>query len=730
MYSSSNISSVGSAYTNNGEDCSSSADGTLVVMVIRAKHLPNRRKLDKQSPYVIARIGTVAQKTAADFRAGQTPSWTHEMRFQISQLIANYTFLCLDFIYHLFVLYSKLYETCFWQIFLEKNHTSLQKMSNAAKQGFMNFVQNFEHTTNGGKGKENKLLSALEDNNYDSDFEPETTILKNGNDKSPLKRASPAPMPLPAIKKLKHAPLDYKDLLISHKHLYDRPPTKSVGVLDMNRLEQSSKSLQKSLSTILEQSLDYNELQYLIYSSRADSGTKIDLQDNELIDIAAKLKSLHNIGELPIIDQIVTGNIEISEENLKKIKESSPSNESIKVNLPSNPVPDIEPTGTDNTMPRLPTIKDPRLFERVFVHRSMVNGKLYLGKNDLLHTHNERLEFFGDSVLNNLVTTIIFKEFPNSSEGDLSKIRSSLVSNKTLVEYAFDYGFDKKLRTKINTDVLKSGDKKIYADVFEAYVGALAIERGMELAEVSEWLAKLYAPLINQLKVDYILEPIDKDAKSKLYALVGKDDLHPLYKTKKVGDGIKEKFIIECTLNDEFLGRGEAFNSREAGLRAAMEGLKNSAVLEKYFLARQEIERPIKLQRMEKEAARMQRLAERIERDEENLPSTPPSPIRTSIFPISIDENTPLDIEAKNKLYGILGKKIGDKPKYVVSQVNGNLFNVKLYVRDILVTSADDASKKKAMARVAQAVLENEPAMNEVCKDFRTKELSVELDKV
>lgn len=61
------------------------ADGTLVVMVCRARHLPNRRKLDKQSPYVLLRLNTVAKKTPALFRAGQTPEWTHEIRFQLSR---------------------------------------------------------------------------------------------------------------------------------------------------------------------------------------------------------------------------------------------------------------------------------------------------------------------------------------------------------------------------------------------------------------------------------------------------------------------------------------------------------------------------------------------------------------------------------------------------------------------------------------------------------------------
>lgn len=62
-----------------------SANGTLVVIVCRAKHLPNRRKLDKQSPYVALRLGTVAKKTSAHFRAGQIPEWTQEVRFELER---------------------------------------------------------------------------------------------------------------------------------------------------------------------------------------------------------------------------------------------------------------------------------------------------------------------------------------------------------------------------------------------------------------------------------------------------------------------------------------------------------------------------------------------------------------------------------------------------------------------------------------------------------------------
>lgn len=61
------------------------ANGTLVIIVCRAKHLPNRRKLDKQSPYVTLRMGSTAKKTPSHFRAGQTPDWTHEIRFELTR---------------------------------------------------------------------------------------------------------------------------------------------------------------------------------------------------------------------------------------------------------------------------------------------------------------------------------------------------------------------------------------------------------------------------------------------------------------------------------------------------------------------------------------------------------------------------------------------------------------------------------------------------------------------
>ncbi|GMM37153.1 Inn1 protein [Saccharomycopsis crataegensis] len=58
--------------------------GTLIIVILKARNLPNRRKLDKQNPYCIARIANIVDRTPAIARGGQTPEWNHESRFQLT----------------------------------------------------------------------------------------------------------------------------------------------------------------------------------------------------------------------------------------------------------------------------------------------------------------------------------------------------------------------------------------------------------------------------------------------------------------------------------------------------------------------------------------------------------------------------------------------------------------------------------------------------------------------
>ncbi|KAG7665105.1 uncharacterized protein J8A68_001414 [[Candida] subhashii] len=504
---------------------------------------------------------------------------------------------------------------------------------------------------------------------------------------------------------------------------FDKEIPNRIGFTDLQKLEYATKTLQRNVKVILEDAPDCVELKTLINSDKIDRAQKIELKTNELITMASKLKSRYKLGRLPILDEISNGNIHFKKEDLAELEEIAPIEQSnIEFNAPVNPITEeIAPTGVDNTLPELPEIKDIGLYERVFIHKSSVNNKAYLDSETLIRTHNERLEFLGDSVLNNLVTCILYEEFPAASEGRLSRFRSDLVNNRVLKEFAFDYGFDKKLRTKIDDLILKNGDQKIYADAFEAYVGALAIERGLDLAEVKQWLFDLYTPFLNKMRQTLVQERLNKEAKAQLYSVIGTADHHPQYKTIQTGDGIRVDFVVHCTMKDEVIGVGTAGNIKEAGLRAAMDALKNRNKLEKFYIERQEIERPLRKIRREKNELKKEERKKKIEEEVEMLKNAPPlpptSPIRTGLFPIPVDEEAPLDHSAKNELYAEIGRKTGTQPKYIIRTVGGD-HEVTLTIRNLPIATATDSSKKKAMARTAMALLNNKDAMREICKRF------------
>ncbi|KAI5959197.1 hypothetical protein CANMA_004124 [Candida margitis] len=508
---------------------------------------------------------------------------------------------------------------------------------------------------------------------------------------------------------------------------YDVEPPKFIGFLDLQRVEHATKSLQKNAKVILSQAPDHNQLKALLNSEEISSATRSDLKQSDLMALASRLKTKYRIGQAPILDQIINETLIVTEEDKEELNNLD-SKEGVshdRLAIAHVAVNDISPNGVAHTLPSLPVIDDIHLYERVFTHKSNVNNKTYLTDRTLINSHNERLEFLGDSVLNNLITLMIYEKFPVSSEGILSQIRSELINNKVLRDFALEYGFDKKLRSNVAKEVLQLGEQKAYADIFEAYIGALSLERGLDLSGVKKWLEQLYKPLLNKVEKKFVTEVVDKEAKTELYSLIGRADAFPEYVTAVEGDGLTTKFVVECRMGDEVLGTGEDHNTKNASLRAAMKALQNTAALEKYVIERQSIERPIresrnermKEKKLEKER-KLKEQEEAVKKSHDEASKSPDSPIRTSLFPLQVLDDVDVDVDAKNKLYAILGTKTGTKPEYVITESKNGKHTVQLLARKIFVASTTDKSKKKAMARVADAVMKNSEALRELCKRF------------
>jgi len=171
-------------------------------------------------------------------------------------------------------------------------------------------------------------------------------------------------------------------------------------------------------------------------------------------------------------------------------------------------------------------------------------------------SHNERLEFLGDAVLNLLVAEHLFRVFPQADEGDLSRLRARLVSAEPLAELASELTVGEVLQ--LGPGELKSGGfrrQSILADAFEAICGALYLDGGLEAAR--RVLIPLIEPRIAQLPAPAEL----KDAKTRLQEYLQSRGLPlPRYEVERTeGEAHAQTFWVACEVGPlglSAVGRG------------------------------------------------------------------------------------------------------------------------------------------------------------------------------
>jgi ribonuclease-3 len=117
--------------------------------------------------------------------------------------------------------------------------------------------------------------------------------------------------------------------------------------------------------------------------------------------------------------------------------------------------------------------KDHDLLQRAMTHASLVDSRLH---------SNERLEFLGDSVLGLIVCSYLYEEYPDLLEGEMTKIKSTVVSRRLCAEIAWALGLDEMLRLGKGMTKHASLPGSVLAAVFEALVGALYLDGGIEIA--------------------------------------------------------------------------------------------------------------------------------------------------------------------------------------------------------------------------------------------------------
>jgi ribonuclease-3 len=210
---------------------------------------------------------------------------------------------------------------------------------------------------------------------------------------------------------------------------------------------------------------------------------------------------------------------------------------------------------------------DKKLLKQAVVHRS------YLNEHPGFEvSHNERLEFLGDAVLEIIVTENLFFSFPETPEGDLTNWRASLVNAIMLASVAEKLGVEKYLYLSKgeSKDSNSKARQYILANALEAIIGAIYLDQGMRGAKKfikEQILSRLDYILSNQLYLD---------PKSKFQEKAQeKFKITPHYKIlSEAGPDHAKIFEVGLYLGEELVARGKGSSKQEAQVDAAAKGLK------------------------------------------------------------------------------------------------------------------------------------------------------------
>lgn len=210
--------------------------------------------------------------------------------------------------------------------------------------------------------------------------------------------------------------------------------------------------------------------------------------------------------------------------------------------------------------------KNKDLLKQAFTHRSYINENV-----DISLSHNERLEFLGDAVLELIVTDFLYKRYSNYTEGELTAVRSSLVNAVTISETALSIGMNDYL-------LLSRGEAKdngkarqyILANTYEAYVGALYLDQGYDM--VDKFVHKSLLPKTSEI----VNKKLWRDAKSLVQEKAQEFvSITPAYRVlSESGPDHDKHFTVGIYFGQNLITKGKGKSKQEAEQKAAEAALK------------------------------------------------------------------------------------------------------------------------------------------------------------
>ena len=211
--------------------------------------------------------------------------------------------------------------------------------------------------------------------------------------------------------------------------------------------------------------------------------------------------------------------------------------------------------------------KNPGLLERALTHRSYIHTP----ENEDLRA-NERLEFLGDSVLGMVTSRFLFENFPDKSEGDLTILKSTLVSEANLSRIAKSISLGSYLN--LSEEEEKSGGRErnsIVSDAYEAVIGAIFLDGGLAPTEkmIQNQILRKYL----QITTDQTLHNYKGELLEYMQALGLGLPRYDVLEEK--GPDHEKRFTIAVSVKGKRMGQGAGKNKKEAEQKAARMALEN-----------------------------------------------------------------------------------------------------------------------------------------------------------
>lgn len=200
------------------------------------------------------------------------------------------------------------------------------------------------------------------------------------------------------------------------------------------------------------------------------------------------------------------------------------------------------------------------IYKQAFLHKSTIqNNQLQPFES------NERLEFLGDAVLDSIISNYLYYKFPKKDEGYLTKLRSRLVSRKTLNRLGVKIGLQELIKSNINR-----ASKSVYGDALEALIGAIFLDKGYVVAQkfVEHKLLR------NHIDIEAVIQT-ETDFKSRVIEWCQKEKKSFEFKITAVEDKNEKHYIAELMVQNILKGKGIAQTKKAAEQLASEQFYKN-----------------------------------------------------------------------------------------------------------------------------------------------------------